>query len=103
MQPAAQPNLFEMMLPFVVIFAVFYFLIIRPQGKKQKDHQNFLTQLKRGDEVVTTSGILGTIDGMTDLFVTLEVASQVKIKILRTQVSALSKSLTSPTTPEKKG
>lgn len=102
MQPAAQPNFMEMMLPFVVIFAVFYFLIIRPQGKKQKEHQGFLTQLKRGDEVVTSSGILGTIDGLTDLYVTLEIATNVKIKVLRAQIAASAKSLNSNTT-EKKG
>ncbi len=102
MQPAAQPNFMEMMLPFVVIFAVFYFLIIRPQGKKQKEHQGFLTQLKRGDEVVTSSGILGTIDGLTDLYVTLEIATNVKIKVLRAQIAASAKNLNSNTT-EKKG
>jgi preprotein translocase subunit YajC len=102
MQPTAQPNLFEMMLPFLVIFSVFYFLVIRPQGKKQKEHQGFLTTLKRGDEVVTASGILGTIDGLTDLYVTLEVASNVKIKVLRTQIAASAKSLNTNTT-EKKG
>lgn len=102
MQPAAQPNFMEMMLPFVVIFAVFYFLIIRPQGKKQKEHQGFLTQLKRGDEVVTSSGILGTIDGLTDLYVTLEIANNVKIKVLRAQIAASAKNLNSNTT-EKKG
>lgn len=103
MQPAAQPSFLEMMLPFIVIFGVFYFLVIRPQGKKQKDHQGFLNQLKRGDEVVTASGILGTIDGLTDLYVTLEVANNVKIKVLRTQIAALSKNLTSTATAEKKG
>ncbi len=102
MQPTAQPNLFEMMLPFLVIFSVFYFLVIRPQGKKQKEHQGFLTTLKRGDEVVTASGILGTIDGLTDLYVTLEVASNVKMKVLRTQIASSAKSLNTNTT-EKKG
>lgn len=102
MQPATQPNFMEMMLPFVVIFAVFYFLIIRPQGKKQKEHQGFLTQLKRGDEVVTSSGILGTIDGLTDLYVTLEIATNVKIKVLRAQIAASAKNLNSNTI-EKKG
>lgn len=102
MQPAAQPNFFEMILPFLVIFSVFYFLVIRPQGKKQKEHQGFLTTLKRGDEIVTASGILGTIDGLTDLYVTLEVANNVKIKVLRTQIATLARTLNSNTT-EKKG
>jgi preprotein translocase subunit YajC len=101
MQPA-QPSFFELMLPFIIIFAVMYFVVIRPQGKKQKEHQGFLSSLKRGDEVVTASGILGTIDGLTDLYVTLEVANNVKIKVLRTQIAALAKNLT-PSTTEKKG
>ncbi|MFN8845408.1 MAG: preprotein translocase subunit YajC [Bdellovibrionales bacterium] len=102
MQPAAQPNLFESLLPIIIIFAVFYFLIIRPQSKKQKDHLSFLNSLKRGDEVITASGILGTIDGLTDLYVTLEVANNVKIKVLRSQIASLAKNL-NPSTTEKKG
>jgi len=91
MQQAAQPQFWEMMVPFVFIFVVFYFLIIRPQGKRQKEHQSFLTALQRGDEVVTASGILGRIEGMTDQYVTLEVADGVRIKMLRNQIAASSK------------
>ena len=93
MPQAAQPGFLEMMVPFIFIFVVFYFLIIRPQGKKQKDHQVFLTALKRGDEVLTASGILGRIEGMTDQYVTLEIADGVRIKMLRNQVAASSKSV----------
>ncbi|MES3039043.1 MAG: preprotein translocase subunit YajC, partial [Bdellovibrionota bacterium] len=83
---AAQPSMFEMMIPFLFIFVIFYFLIIRPQSKRQKEQQGFLTTLKRGDEVLTTGGILGKIDGLTDTFVTLEVDQGVKLRILRTQI-----------------
>lgn len=86
--PAKQPGALEMMLPFVFVFAIFYFLVIRPQVKRQKTHQKFITELKRGDEVITTSGILGTIEGITDRFVTLEVADNVSIKVLRSQVAS---------------
>jgi preprotein translocase subunit YajC len=82
-----QPGTLEMFLPFVVIFAIFYFLIIRPQVKKQKSHQKFVTELKKGDEVLTNGGILGTIEGLTDQFVTLEVSQGVRIRILRSQIS----------------
>lgn len=94
--PAAgeQPSLLMSLVPFIFIFAVMYFLVIRPQGKKQRDHLKFVSELKRGDEVVTSSGILGRIEGMTDQFVTLEVSDGVRFKILRTQVAASSKSLT---------
>jgi preprotein translocase subunit YajC len=86
MQPAAPSNL-EMLLPFIAIFVIFYFLIIRPQGKKLKQHDKFVTALKRGDEVVTTGGILGTIDGLTDQIVTLEISPGAKIKILKKQIA----------------
>jgi len=94
MQPAAQPQMWEtMIVPMLLIFSVFYFLIIRPQSKRQKEHQSFLNALKRGDEVVTNSGILGRIEGLTDQFVTLEVADGVRIKMLRNQVAASSKAV----------
>jgi len=87
MQPA-QPNLLEMLMPFVLVFGVMYFLIIRPQSKRLKQHDSFLKDLKHGDEVITSSGILGTIDGMTEQFVTLKIADGVKIKMLRKQVAS---------------
>lgn len=92
MQPA-QPSMFEMFLPFGVILVIFYFLIIRPQSKRLKTHDKFISELKRGDTVVTASGIIGTIDGMTDQVVTLEVASGVKMKVLKKQIAASAASL----------
>ncbi len=83
----AQPSLVDMFAPFAVIIVVFYFFVIRPQSKRMKEHEGFLTQLKRGDQVYTASGILGTVDGMTDLFVTLDVDSGTKLKILRKQIA----------------
>ena len=88
----AQPNMLEMFLPFVAIFVIFYFLIIRPQSKKLKQHEGFLKEVKRGDEVVTASGILGKVDGLTDHVVTLEIANGVKIKMLRKQIAGSSAS-----------
>ncbi|MFP5518977.1 MAG: preprotein translocase subunit YajC [Bdellovibrionia bacterium] len=96
--PAAQPSFFEMFMPFIFIFVIFYFLIIRPQAKRQKEHQKFLADLKRGDEVVTASGIFGRIDGITDTAVTLEIADGVKIKVLRSQVAGSQKAATQPET-----
>jgi preprotein translocase subunit YajC len=87
MQPAATPSTLEMLLPFAAMFAIFYFLIIRPQSKKMKEHDKFVKELKRGDSVVTASGILGTIDGLTDHVVTLEIANGVKIKLLKKQIA----------------
>lgn len=86
MQPA-QPSTIEMFLPFIAIFVIFYFLIIRPQSKRMKQHEGFLKDLKRGDQVISESGIIGTIDGLTEQFVTLEIAPDVKVKMLRKKVT----------------
>lgn len=96
--PAAQPSFVEMFMPFIFIFVIFYFLIIRPQAKRQKEQQKFLSEIKRGDEVVTASGIFGTIDGLTESVVTLEIASGVKIKILRSQIAGAQKAAIQPET-----
>jgi preprotein translocase subunit YajC len=86
---AAQPNVWVQMLPLVLIFVVFYFLLIRPQTKKAKEHREMISKLQNGDEVVTAGGILGRIVEISDGFVTLEVASGVKIKVQRFQVGQL--------------
>ena len=75
-----------MMAVFVVIF---YFLLIRPQQKKQKEHQAMLGKLAAGDEVVTAGGILGRIVEISDNFITLEIADNVRIKVQRFQVTTL--------------
>lgn len=84
--PAA-PGMGSMLVPFALMFAVMYFLMIRPQQKKMKEHQNLLSKLKDGDEVLTTSGILGTVKGITDKVVTLEVDKDVRLKFLKSQVA----------------
>ncbi|HIJ79737.1 MAG: preprotein translocase subunit YajC [Desulfobulbaceae bacterium] len=70
-------------LPLILIFAVFYFLLIRPQQQKAKAHQEFVSNLKKGDEVLTSGGIIGKITGLTDTVVTIEIADNVRIKISR--------------------
>lgn len=82
-----RPGIFEQFFPFVLVIAVMYFVIIRPQTKKAKTHQEFLGQLKRGDSVVTGSGILGRIEGLTEKFVTLEISDGVRVKILRSAIA----------------
>ena len=72
--------------PFVIIIGVFYFFLIRPQAKKQRETQTFLSALKNGDQVITQSGILGRVTGLTEQVATLEVASEVHIKVLRSQI-----------------
>ena len=66
---------------------IFYFLIIRPQSKRQKKHQDFVSGLKRGDSVLTSGGMFGTVEGFNDKFVTLEVSDGVRVKFLRAQIA----------------
>jgi preprotein translocase subunit YajC len=87
----ASPGMGSMLLPFAAMFGVVYFMMIRPQQKKMKEQQDMLGQLKQGDEVVTTSGILGTIRGLTEKVVTIEIDDDVKIKVLKSQVSQVVK------------
>jgi len=76
-----------MMLPILLMFVIIYFLIIRPQQKQQKKHKAMVAALGKGDKIITNSGIFGTITGMTDIAVTLEVAKNVHIKVLRSHVA----------------
>jgi preprotein translocase subunit YajC len=101
MQPAG-PSTIEMLLPFAVVFVIFYFLIIRPQGKKLKDHDKFVAELKHGDSVVTNSGILGVIDGITEQIVTLEISNGVKMKVLKKQISGLQSAILNSSSSGKK-
>lgn len=83
---AAQPPGWMQFVPFAVILVVFYFFIIRPQAKKQKETQAFLTALKPGDQIITNSGILARVAELQDAIVVLEIANGVKIKVLRSQI-----------------
>ena len=77
------------LLPLVLIFVVFYFLLIRPQTKRAKEHREMVGKLQAGDEVVTNGGMLGRIIEVGDNFMTLEIATNVSIKVQKTQVSQL--------------
>ena len=77
------------MLPFVAIFAVMYFVMIRPQMRKQKEHRAMLDALGKGDEVVTAGGLLGRIAKMDENFVSLEVATNVEVRIQRSAIAGV--------------
>jgi preprotein translocase subunit YajC len=81
--PAAGMGGFASFLPLILIFVVFYFLLIRPQQKQAKQHRQFLSDLKTGNKVVTKGGVYGTITGLSDSVVTLEIAQDVRIKVTR--------------------
>ena len=74
-------------LPLIIIFAIFYFLLILPQQRKVKKHRDLLGNLEKGKLVVTSGGLHGKITGLTDIVVTLEIASGVKVKLSRDQIS----------------
>ena len=88
---SSQPGGVMAFLPFILMFGVIYFLMIRLQQKKMKEQQSMLSGLKHGDDVVTSSGLLGTVTGITERVVTLEVADNVRIKMLKSQVSQIVK------------
>ena len=77
------------LLPFVLIIVVFYFLLIRPQQKRQKQHKEMVSNLKKGDEVVTNGGTLGRITDVGENFLTLEIAEGVQIKVQNHAVQAM--------------
>jgi preprotein translocase subunit YajC len=76
--------------PLALLFGIFYFLLIRPQTQKAKEHDKMLRDLKRNDEVVTTGGLIGRIHELGDRVVTLEIASNVRVRVERSQIAALS-------------
>jgi preprotein translocase subunit YajC len=74
---------------FFLLFLIMYFLIIRPQQKKQKEHREMVQNLKKGDRVVTGGGIHGRVTGMDDTTVTVEIADKVRVKLNRGNVAAV--------------
>ena len=98
---AQQAPAWMQFVPFVVILGVMYLVVIRPQAKKQKESQDFLSALRVGDQVVTNAGILGRITSLSDIIATLEVANQVQIKVLKSQILMSQSAL--PTASKKEG
>ncbi len=88
---AAAPSLFESLIPFMLIFVVFYFLLIRPQQKKAKDHKSMQSSIRRGDKIITSGGIFGSVvrvkedEGILEV----EIAEGVKVKVDRNMVSGI--------------
>ena len=86
---ASQPNALVQLLPLVLIFVVFYFLLIRPQAKRAKEHKAMVAALAVGDEVVTSGGMLGKITETGEQFLTVEVAEGVRVKVQRHTVGTV--------------
>jgi len=88
MQGAGQnPSLFTTLIPFALIFAVFYFLVILPARKQQKKKEAMIASLKKGDRVITSGGIHATVSGVEDQALMLKVAENVKIRVAKSAIA----------------
>ncbi|MEA2658189.1 MAG: preprotein translocase subunit YajC [Candidatus Binatota bacterium] len=84
---AGGPGPIMTVFPFILIFVIMYFMVIRPQQKKGKEHQEMLKKLKKNDEVMTSGGIYGKVIDLKETVVTLEIAPNVRIRVHRPQIS----------------
>ena len=89
---SAQPPFLVSLMPLIFVFVIFYFLLIRPQQKRQKDHQKLIEAIKTGDKVVTSSGIHGIVSNVKDRTLLVKVADNVKIEFDRAAVASIERS-----------
>ena len=82
---------FGAFLPLIIMFAIFYFLLIRPQQKKAKQHREMLSAIKKGDRVVSSGGLHGVVTGLTEDLVTMEIAPKVRVKVSRGSISGVAR------------
>lgn len=80
---------FGAFVPLILMFAIFYFLLIRPQQKKAKQHKQLLSSIKKGDRVVSSGGLHGVVTGLTEDVVTMEIAPKVRVKVSRASISGI--------------
>ncbi|SPD73317.1 Preprotein translocase, YajC subunit [uncultured Desulfobacterium sp.] len=80
---------FGAFIPIVLMFVIFYFLLIRPQQKKAKQHKEMLGAVKKGDKIITSGGIHGEVTGISDDVVTIEIAPKVRVKVSRGFISSV--------------
>jgi preprotein translocase subunit YajC len=93
--PSPEPSPFGMLFPIAAIFAIFYFLLIRPQQKRQREQADMIKGIEKGDQVVTTGGLHGKVTGVTDDVLTLEIAAlkgeRVRVKVARPRIESVTK------------
>lgn len=87
------------LIPIILMLAIMWFLLIRPQQKKQKEHRQLVGSLKKGDMIITTGGLYGRITGLTDTTVTVEIADKVRVKVSRGNVAGLAQPAAKPGPP----
>lgn len=83
------PSLFTSFIPILLLFVIFYFLLIRPQQKKQKQHQELISNLRRGDKIVTNGGLYGTVVDVKDHVLVLKIADDVKVELVKNAVATV--------------
>ncbi|MFZ9802960.1 MAG: preprotein translocase subunit YajC, partial [Candidatus Nanopelagicales bacterium] len=86
---ASAPGGLMSFVPFIIIFILFYFMLIRPQMKQAKDHKKLISELKKGDEVMLASGMMGTIEKVSDLYIILNVANDTNVKFQKNSVQTV--------------
>ncbi len=86
---AGAPDMFTSFLPLIIIFAIFYFLLIRPQQKKSKQHKEMLTSIKKGDKVITTGGIYGLVESVGEKTLTLKISENVRVKFGKNYIATI--------------
>ena len=88
-------------IPIILMFVIFYFLLIRPQQKKQKDQRNMVSNLTKGDRIITSGGLHGRITGLDDATLTLEIADKVRVKVGRSSVAGMVQPASQPQSEKK--
>ncbi len=88
-QGDSMTGLLSSLLPFLLIILVFYFLILRPQQKRQKERQKLLDSVKKGDKVITSGGMHGVVEGMEDKTVLVKISDNTKVKIEKSAVTTI--------------
>ena len=86
---ATAPGGLMSFVPFIIIFILFYFMLIRPQMKQAKDHNKLISELKKGDEVMLASGMMGTIEKVSDLYIILNIANDTNVKFQKNSVQTV--------------
>ena len=84
------------LLPIILMLGIMWFLLIRPQQKKQKEHKEMITNLKKGDMIITSGGLYGRITGVSDATLTVEIADKVRVKVSRGHIAGLAQTAKAP-------
>jgi preprotein translocase subunit YajC len=84
-------SIFSALVPILLVFLIFYFMILRPQQKKQKDREKLLSSVQKGDKVITVGGIHGTVIGLEEKTVLVQISDDVKVKFERSSISSINR------------